>query len=267
MGTATTGTSAAVGVVRSPDGSEIVFERVGSGPVLVVVEGATGYRASGAGRGLVPLLAPRCTVVTYDRRGRGDSSDAGPYAVAREVEDLAAVVAAVGGAATLYGVSSGALLAARAAADGVPVNRLALFEPPLPEPANAAADAEFTARISALVAQGRRADALEEFQRAIGVPEEVIAAFAPHRGPAEAVAHTIPYDLAVCLATPEDVLRTVTVHTLVLDSAGTDGTLTGSVARTVAALPRAEHRGLAGRWHQVPDADLAPVLAEFVLRG
>ncbi len=117
--------------VLSADGTRIAFERAGDGPALILVEPAGHYRALSAVAGLVPLLAGRFTVYTYDRRGRGDSTDTLPYAPAREVEDLAALIDHAGGSAHLYGFSSGALLAMHAAAAGLPVGRLALLEPPL----------------------------------------------------------------------------------------------------------------------------------------
>ena len=255
------------GTVRSADGTTLAYESCGSGPVVVVVEGATGYRAHGGGSGLVPHLAADLTVVTYDRRGRGESTGTAPYAVQREVEDLAALIGAVGGEASLYGISSGACLALLAAADGLPVRRVAAFEPPVDEHRDAAADAALSATIAQLAAAGRRGEAVATFQRSIGVPEDVVERYAPFRGPAEAVAHTIPHDLAVCSATTAALLRRVQVPVLVLDSEGSSGDLTGWAAAVVGALPHGEHRSLAGEWHRVPDADLAPVLREFLLRG
>ena len=117
----------------SADGTRIAFERAGDGPALILVEPAGHYRGLSALAGLVPLLSDRYTVYTYDRRGRGESTDTLPYAPAREVEDLGALLDHTGGSAHLYGFSSGALLAMHAAAAGLPVGRLALLEPPLPD--------------------------------------------------------------------------------------------------------------------------------------
>ena len=119
--------------VRSADGTRIAFERSGDGPPLILVEAAGHYRDFSSLGGLVPLLAREFTVYAYDRRGRGESSDTMPYAPDREVEDLAALIAEAGGSAHVYGYSSGALVAMHAAAQGVPIRRLALLEPPLPE--------------------------------------------------------------------------------------------------------------------------------------
>src|ERR1700682_5175688 len=95
--------------VLSKDGTRIVFDRRGEGPPLILVVGAFNDRATG--RGLADFLAPQFLVVNYDRRGRGDSGDTLPYAVEREIEDLAALIAEAGGAAAVFGYSSGAGLA------------------------------------------------------------------------------------------------------------------------------------------------------------
>ena len=100
-----------VETVRSADGTEIAFERLGTGPALILVDGAVCHRAFGPMPSLAPLLAPHFTVFMYDRRGRNQSGDTRPYAVEREVEDIAALIDEAGGSAYLYGVSSGAALA------------------------------------------------------------------------------------------------------------------------------------------------------------
>src|SRR5947209_18169081 len=115
--------------VRSKDGTAIAFDQSGDGPAIILVGGAMSTQS--ASMPLAALLAPHFTVFAYDRRGRGDSGDTAPYAVEREVEDLEALIARAGGAASLFGFSSGAALALIAAARGLPVPRLALYELPL----------------------------------------------------------------------------------------------------------------------------------------
>ncbi|MFI6734694.1 alpha/beta fold hydrolase [Nonomuraea sp. NPDC050451] len=109
---------------RSADGTAIAFDRTGSGSPVVLVSGASCAR--GIHAALAGLLAAGHTVVNYDRRGRGDSGDILPYAVEREIEDLGAVIEEAGGSAAVFGNSSGAVLALRAAAAGLPITRLAL---------------------------------------------------------------------------------------------------------------------------------------------
>jgi pimeloyl-ACP methyl ester carboxylesterase len=176
------------------------------------------------------------------------------------VEDLAAVVAEAGGLAFAYGFSSGAVLALHAAAAGVPLTALALLEPPLSfdEPTGP----DVRDEIDALVAAGRRGDAVVRFQVACGVPEEFTAGMRQSPGwPAlEAMAHTTAYDLTIT-GTPPD-LASITAPTLVLDSEGSDERLRGWADGVAERLPNARRRTVAGGWHGVAPDVLAPVLAE-----
>ena len=250
------------GIVRSADGTGIAFDRSGSGPALVMVDPALGYSGFDNIRGLGALLAKEFTVYTYDRRGRGRSGDTQPYAVPREVEDLDAVIAHAGGSAFVYGFSSGGLLALHAAASGLAIEKLALLEPPVrgeSEPP----DTAFCEEIAALVASGRRAQAVERFMTSIGVPAEVLEQMAPVRPALEAVAHTLVYDCELSNATSLELLRSVPTPTLVLDSQASSDDLTGGTAVIATALPNGTRRSLPGGWHGVPEDDLAPVLSEF----
>lgn len=245
--------------VTSKDGTTIGFSRVGDGPAVVLVDAACCFR----GGGPMPAVAQALrgyTAYTYDRRGRGESADRGPYAIDREVEDLAAVVEAAGGSAFAYGFSSGAVLALHAAAAGVPITALALLEPPLSfeEPTGPDARDE----INALVAAGRRGDAVVRFQVACGIPEEFTTGMRQSPGwPAlEAMAHTTAYDLTIT-GTPPD-LASITAPTLVLDSAGSDERLRAWADGVAERLPNARRRTVAGDWHGVAPDVLAPVLAE-----
>ncbi len=102
--------------VVSDDGTTIAYERTGEGPALIIVDGALCSRAFGPSAEQSARLAEQFTVYTYDRRGRGESTDTQPYAVEREIEDLAAVIGAAGGSAFVYGISVGSVLSLRAAA-------------------------------------------------------------------------------------------------------------------------------------------------------
>jgi acetyl esterase/lipase len=246
----------------SSDGTAIAYERAGAGPALVLVDPALGYRGFDNVRGLGERLSADFTVYSYERRGRGDSGDTPPYAVEREVEDLAAVIAEAGGPACVYGFSSGALLALQAAVAGVPIRKLVLMEPPIGADDDPA-DAAFTAEMTELVTTGRRREAVERFLAGIGVPAEVLAGMAPSMPALDAVAHTIVYDCLISDATTTDLLAKVSTPTLVLDSQGSDDDLTGWAASVAAALPDARHRSLPGGWHGVPVEVLAPVVTEF----
>ncbi|HJW63750.1 MAG TPA: alpha/beta fold hydrolase, partial [Actinomycetes bacterium] len=181
--------------VTSSDGTTIAFERSGAGPALIAVDAAGSYRDFRPFPPPVDLLAEDFTVYLYDRRGRGASTDTLPYAVEREVDDLAALIAKAGGSASVYAMSSGSLLALHAAASGLAIPRLALFEPPIEPNETPTGETAFTAELAELVAAGRRRDAVEFFHRGIGVPEEVMAQTTPPVwAKLEAVAHTLVYD-------------------------------------------------------------------------
>src|SRR6185369_14958996 len=115
--------------VTSKDGTRIAFDQIGNGPVVVLVDSALASRAICAK--LAILLAKDFTVINYDRRGRGDSTDTQPYAVQREVEDIEALIDGAGGSAFIFGSSSGAVLALEAANKlSAKVKKQVLYEPP-----------------------------------------------------------------------------------------------------------------------------------------
>src|SRR5258708_24353186 len=187
--------------VTAKDGTSIGYDAVGEGPALIVVDGATGYRgAFGGGSELARLLAPHFTIYTYDRRGRGESSDTQPFAVAREVEDIEALIDAAGGAAYLYGMSSGGALALETALV-LPgkVKKLAIYEVPYDNSdAGIAAWHSYRTKLDELTAAGQRGDAVALFMQFVGVPADMIAGMqqSPMWPSLEAVAPTLPYDAA-----------------------------------------------------------------------
>jgi pimeloyl-ACP methyl ester carboxylesterase len=258
--------------VTSGDGTSIAYERSGNGPAVILVGGGlvdpvTGRAGRWENAPLATELAKRFTVYNYDRRGRGDSGDTLPYAVEREVEDLRALVAEAGGSAHLYGVSSGGALALEAAAAGVAVQRLAVYEVPY----FTADDAlrrwrGYLEQLGPALAEGRRDDAVELFMRVAGAPEEGIvqARNSPMWPGLEAIAHTLAYD-AACLGDgrpPTARLATITRPTLVATGGGAD--LFEQAADAIAAgLPQAQRRTLEGQSHVVDPKALAPVLERF----
>ncbi len=252
--------------ITSADGTRIAYERTGSGPAVILVDAASCYRGFGPMVPLPGLLDRDFAVIRYDRRGRGESTDTAPYAVDREIDDLQALIELAGGSASLFGFSSGAVLALRAALRGLPVRRLALLEPPLalddvPDPADDALAGELTA----LVEAGRRGDAVVHFNQSIGVPEEMIAGLVGSEAwPAlEQLAHTLVYDCEVTAQLPVDRMRELATPTLVVNSEQSDERLRGWSRRLQELMPNAVHRELKGEWHGVPLEDLAPELIRF----
>lgn len=256
-------------MITSADGTTIAYERTGSGPALILVDGAMCFRAAGPMRPLATLLRNGFTVYTYDRRGRGESSDTMPYAVAREVEDLRALIAEAGGEAFVYGISSGAALALTTAAAGPGITRLALYEPPFMAEAGGDVRAkEYTARLGELLRAGRRGDAVALFMTYVGVPAQAVAGLRAQPGWAtlEAIAPTLAYDDEILGdgGVPRDLA--ITVPTLVLGGGASPPGLQRAAKATADALSTAEHRTLGGQTHDVAPDVLAPVLADFFTR-
>ena len=236
-------------MVTSKDGTTIAVDRVGGGPPVVCVGGALNDRHS-----TVPVM-PGFTVYSYDRRGRGDSGDTRPYAVEREIEDLAAVVEAAGGAAAVYGMSSGAVLALRAAAAGVPITRLALYEPPLRP-----IDPGYTSRL----VKASPEEALELFLgTAMGMPSEALAAMreSPAWPALVALGHTIRHDNEIMTLTE---LPETPVPTTVLTGGASPQWMHEAATHLATHLPAATTLQLPDQTHNVNPAVLAKALVRVL---
>ena len=263
-----------MGKVQSADGTTIGFSARGAGQPLILVDGATGHRAVSPLHGqLGDLLGDEFTVYAYDRRGRGDSGDTAPYAVQREVEDLAAVIADAGEPATVCAFSSGALLALDAAAAGLPIARLALFEPSfLVDGSRPPLPAGYVERLEASIAAGRPGDAAELFlTAAIRLPAEAVAGVrqSPFWPALEAVARTISYDGRIVGTTmsgrplPADRWAAISAPALVLYGRGTEPWLISGANAIADLLPTAAAQPVDGAQHTVAAEVLAPVLRRF----
>jgi pimeloyl-ACP methyl ester carboxylesterase len=253
----------------SKDGTAIAYGRTGSGPALILVDGALCSRSFGPMPKLAPLLAPHFTVYTYDRRGRGQSGDTQPYSKEREVEDIAALIKEAGGSAFLLGLSSGAALALEAAASGLDVRKVAAYEPPYIDPTGERGAVQHEPRLKALVAEGSRGGAVRYFMRdMVGVPAPavVLMRLMPWIWrKLAAVAHTLPYDAAVMnhFQIPTTRFASITVPTLAMHGGKTDVRLQKATRAVADAIPGAQHVTLAGQTHNVKPAILAPAVVEF----
>jgi pimeloyl-ACP methyl ester carboxylesterase len=247
--------------VRSADGTPIVFDRSGEGPALVLVVGAFCDRSST--KTLASGLGTTFTVYEYDRRGRGDSGETGPYSIDREVDDLAALMHEAGSAPFVFGHSSGAALALETAAAGVAVRGLVVHEPPYTEgPTDA-----FAAQLAEMAAAGRRSDVVEAFVGLQGVPDEAVEQMkaGPYWEHMESFAHTLPYEVMLCNngSVPVERLTKISAPTLAL-AGETSAAWAQEGARAIAAaVPNARSRVLEGQGHGVADDVLIPVLTEF----
>lgn len=260
--------------VTSKDGTVIAYDTLGQGPAVILVDGATGFRWYGQPSELARLLAADFTVYSYDRRGRGESGDTQPFAVAREIEDIEALIDAAGGKAALYGISSGAALALEAAL-GLPskVTKLAMYEAPYDESEGAAeAWHAYRTQLAQFLAAGQRGEAAALFMRFVGVPGEMLDGMrqTPMWAIMEAVAPTLPYDAAALGAdrrVPAARAAAVSVPTLIMDGSASYEVMPfmrASAETLAAAIPHAQRQILEGQSHDVDAKVLAPVLAAFL---
>lgn len=252
-----------MGTVTSKDGTSIGFDQSGHGPAIILVVGAFNDRATGAP--LAQFLERQFTVFNYDRRGRGESGDTAPYALEREIEDLEALIAQAGGAAGVFGYSSGAILALRAASHGLGISRLALYDPP---PTGAKAG-QLAPQLTELITAGRRGEAVELFQtEAVGIPAAIVAQMrnAPFRPALEKMAHTLVYESIILQALPTGLIASVKAPTLVIDGEKSPEVMRQTAQSLAEALPTGRYRTLEGQTHDIVPAVVAPVLEEFFLR-
>lgn len=257
----------------SKDGTTIAYDQTGKGQKVILVDGALCYRSFGPMPGLSKLLEPNFTVITYDRRGRGDSSNSKPYALEREIEDIEALIQEAGGQVFLYGISSGGALALEAAIKlGSKIKKLAVYEPPYnSEEAAKQEFKQYKKNLADALAANRRGDAAVLFMKLVGNPPEMIEGM--KQSPAwpvfESVAPTLAYDadaLGADRSVPVDRVAHVRVPTLVMDG-GANHEVMPFMEKTAKALakaiPNAQHRTLEGQTHDVSLEVLAPVLIEF----
>jgi pimeloyl-ACP methyl ester carboxylesterase len=268
--------------VTSTDGTTIAYDQYGDGPPLILVNGALGDRKLDRRFkqmiGLAEMMSPSHTVINYDRRGRGDSDEAGPFAVQREIDDIAALIAAAGGRAALFGFSSGGALALRAASAGIGVDRVAVYEAPLMvDRAEKHPPADYGQRLEDLIASGDSNGAVKHFMRnAMGMPAPVVAMMRlmPMWKDMTANAHTLSYDWAALgehnmqgdPLTP-DQWSSVHVPALVVFGGKSPANLAKGARALVEVLPNAQLRTLEGVGHNFKFSRLAPVLTEFLDTG
>lgn len=260
--------------LTSTDGTKIAFTRNGQGLTLVIITGALNYHNFGVPSDLIPLLQDDFTVIAYDRRGRGDSTDTSPWSLAREIEDIDALLAHSAGPAFLYGHSSGAALALHATvALQDKVQAVAAFEPPLVSSRKERLGTRLLAyAIRLMVKCGKKREVVLRFMRFVGMSESLIVdTMASEHGPKiEAMAGTIAYEARIQLAS-NDFLKhkAQSIHCPCLMLAG-DASFPGTPATMqvfTKAIPGAKSCLLSGQTHSVEASVLAPILREFFLES
>ena len=261
--------------VTSKDGTTIAFDKVGSGPAVILVSGATAYRAFDPFMTrLAELLGPHFTVYNYDRRGRGESGDTRPFAKEREIEDLQALVEEAGGTAMVFGISSGAVLTLDATTLTPGITSVVVYEPALiVDDSRQPVPADYAAHLMRLSVEGWRDEAAEYFlTQAVGIPAEYISGMKQDQAiwsGITGVAHTLAYDAAFVgdvmqgKPLPTDRWASVTVLVLVIDGGASDAWMHHSASALAHVLPHASRQTLAGQTHMVDPQLLAPLLITF----
>lgn len=259
--------------VTSKDGVQISYDKQGQGPALIMVDGAMTFRSSGYMPALAKLLENDFTVYTYDRRGRGESTDSKDTLsdpVGREIEDIDALIQAAGGSAYVYGISSGACLVLEAAIKlGDKVKKQALYEAPYRFDEGARKEwQDYRERLTDLLAAGRRGDAVALFMALVGTPAEMVDGMrqSPMWSTLESIAPTLAYDAADIgedRTVPSARAARVTARTLAMNGSASFPFMYDAAKAITQAVPHAQLRTLKDQRHDVDSNVLAPVLIEF----
>lgn len=260
--------------VASKDGTAIAYETRGNGPLLIMIGGANNTRMAPpiCAVAMAELLAPKFTAVAFDRRGRGDSGNTLPYAIEREIEDVAALIEAVGGPVRMFGHSSGGALILECARAGLPVAKIAIYEPPYSMDAAAVAESDrWIETLKRLNGADKQSEAAEFFMSGTGMPKEMIDGMkhSPMWPAIEKLAPTLVYDSLIAAAggLPEDrKQRFAGVGAPVLAMAGgTSPDWMKGAAKSVAdAVLNGKYREVPGVDHMVDEGVIAPILIEFL---
>jgi pimeloyl-ACP methyl ester carboxylesterase len=254
--------------VKSKDGTFIAFDRSGEGPAVILVSGAFIDRAHAFNVELSKALASQFMVINYDRRGRGNSGNTKPYAVEREIEDLEALLGAAGGSAYVLGVSSGAVLVLKAAARGLAIEKLAMFEPPFMLAEADRPPADHALQLNRFIEAGKRAEATSYFMtRVMGMPAIVplLMRLTPYWSRSVALAHTLPYESAIMgdFSFPEKLVASVQIPALAIGGSNSPRPLRDAVWAVAGSMPNAEGSLLEGQAHNVSAKVLARALEQF----
>lgn len=251
----------------SKDGTSIAYEKTGQGPAIILVNGALASRNFYGEKDLAAILAPQFTVIYFDRRGRGDSTDKQPYTVEKEIEDIAALIDEAGGQTYLYGCSSGAALALLTAGKLGPekIIKLALYEPPY-----TADKTQFAAgkkQVNELIAAGKPGDAVAAFMEIAGTPPDELENMkqSPDWKEMERLGPTLAYDFEVLGDgnIPADVAKNIAIPTLIMNGEKGADPKHATADMIVKIIPGASQKTLKDQPHTVAPEALAPVLSEF----
>jgi pimeloyl-ACP methyl ester carboxylesterase len=258
--------------VISKDGTIIAYNKIGNGPALILVDGAMCNSTFGPMPKLIPLLSKNFTVICYDRRGRGISTDNMPYSPEREIEDIEALINTVNGSVYLFGMSSGALLSLMTAANNLHIEKIALYEPPFePDDNKSTHDSkDHFAEIKDLLKSDNQNGAVKYFMREIvRMPSFVITIMSllPMWKKMIANVNSLPYDLEITKTFTLQNLKSQTISTpaIVIYGGKSPQKLQSAAKAASDRITNSKIRILEGQTHNVSMKILAPVLMDFLM--
>lgn len=252
----------------SKDGTTIAYEKTGKGPGIILVSGALSHRKLSGEKELAAMLAKKITVIFYDRRGRGESTDTKPYAVEREIEDIEALVDKAGGSAYLYGSSSGAALALLAAEKlgSERIKKLALYEPPYGSDTQQKFAREKN-KVIELVGNGKPGDAIIFFMEELGTTPDKIEAMkkSPEWNEMVRIGHTLVYDFEILGdgEVPVDIAKNITIPTLIMDGEKSFEFMHATADTVAKIIPGAVRKTIKDQTHNLAPEAVAPELLNF----
>lgn len=260
--------------VTSKDGTKIAFDKVGSGPAVILINGAMVHRKSDPTLAQVAdLLSSQFTVYNYDRRGRGESGDTKPFSKAREIDDVQALVNDAGGQAMVFGISSGGAVALEATAAILGITKLFVYEVPFIVDDSRQSLPDYAERSASLAADGKIEELVEYFLTdVVGIPAEYVPGMKqdPNMwGGMLTIAPTVPYDASFMgefmkgNPLPAEHWAKVKVPVLVSDGGASDAWMHHAADALAKVLPQARRQTLEGQTHMVDAQVLAPAMIEF----
>ncbi|MDB4939930.1 MAG: alpha/beta hydrolase [Candidatus Doudnabacteria bacterium] len=250
--------------ITSKDGATIAYNRIGNGPIIILVGGALQTKSDHLMGTLAPLLAEKFTVISYDRRGRGESTDTNSYSVDREIEDLEGIIREVGGSANIFGNSSGGNLALLAATKLPGITKIALYEAPFISEQKLSDATEYIDGLKKFISANQPNKALKLFFKRIGLPTPIVIGMSltPMWRGLKTLAPTLVYDaIIVGDGSVPTTLKTLAVPTLAVT--GDSNQMKQAAEDLVAVLPKGNLRVLEGQNHNVKADFLASALIQF----
>ena len=258
--------------ILSKDKTPIAYEIVGEGPLMIIVSGALNTHNFGAPSEMTPYLQDNFTILNYDRRGRGQSSNTLPYSIDKELQDIESLIDQHGGKAFIYGHSAGGALALFAA-EKFPekIEKVAVYEPPMPDNWLVRLATNFMIKqMSKQVSRGENLKVVTTFMRFVGMDDQLIAdtLAGEHGQTIIDMAETITYEAKIQDASKDFIqekARNISQPTLLVSGTKSFKSAPKIMADYASVIPNAQTRILEDQTHTIEPKLISPILKEFYL--